>query len=74
MDINTEAVSALSNVHQLIADKSILEAFANDGALDDRAVKCSIDDHYLHNGRRHFTALKVAATSNQYTCKYLVNT
>ena len=68
MDINIEAASALSSVHQLntcLVDNSTLECFINNGASDDRAVKCCISNHYHHNGRRQFVTLKVTATNNK---------
>ena len=55
VDINIEAVSALSNTLQLnncLVDNPILECFINDGASDDRAVKCCISSHYHHYRRR----------------------
>ena len=66
VDVNIEAVSALSNAHQLNkVDNSILECFINEGASDDSAVKCCISNHYHHEGRRRFVTLEAAATNNQ---------
>ena len=67
VDISIEAVSALSNSHGVnncLVDNSILECFINDGASDDRAVKCCISNHYDHYGRRRFVAVKDAETNN----------
>ena len=69
-DINIEAVSALSNAHQLnncLVDNSTLECFINDGASDDRAVKCCISNHNHHNGRRRLVIVEATATNNQCT-------
>ena len=66
VDVNIEAVSALSNAHQLhncSVDNSTLEYFINDGASDDRAVKCCISNHYHHNGRR-LVVVEATATNN----------
>ena len=68
VDVNIEAVSALSNAHQLnnyLVDNSTLECFINDRASDDRAVKCSISNHYHHNGRRRLVAVEATTTNNQ---------
>ena len=68
VDIITEAVSALCNAHQLsncLVDNSTPEHFINDGASDDRAVKCYISSHYIHNGRRRLAVSKATATNNQ---------
>ena len=69
-DVNIEAVSALSNAHQLnncLVDYSTLECFFNDGASDDRAVKCCISNHNHHNGRRRLVIVEATATNNQCT-------
>ena len=57
VDISIEAVSAL-------------ECFINDGASDDRAVKCCISDHYHHYGRKRFIAMK--DTETNYQCAYVL--
>ena len=66
MDVSIEAVSALRNAHQLnncLVDNSSLECFINDGASDDRAVKCCVRNHHHHNGRRR---LVVSPTNSTY--------
>ena len=73
VDVNIEAVSALSNAYQLnncLVDNSTLEYFINDGASDDRAVKCCISNHYHHNGRRRSVAVETTATNSKlmYIC------
>ena len=72
VDVNIEAVSALSNAHQLnncLVDNSTLEYSINDGASDDRAVKCcSISNHYHHNGRRRLVVVEATATNSKCTC------
>ena len=75
VDVNIEAVSALSNVRQLnncLVDNSAVECFINDRASDDRAVKCCISNHYLHNGRRRLVVVEATATNTQslYIRKY----
>ena len=73
VDINIEAISALSSVHQLnncLVDNSTLECFINDGASDDRAVKCCISNHYCHNGRRRFVAMEDTKANNK--CVYVL--
>ena len=73
VDVNIEAVSALSNAHQLnncLVDNSTLECFINDGASDDRAVKCCIRNHYHHNSRRS-VIVEANATNSKYTCVYV---
>ena len=75
VDINIEAISALSSAHQLnncSINNSTLKCFINDGASDDRAVKCCVSNHYRHNGRRRFVAVKDTETNNQctYVCTY----
>ena len=73
VDISIEAVSAVSNAHQVnncLVDNSILECFINDGASDDRAVKCCISNHYHHYGRRRFVAVEDTETDNQ--CEYVI--
>ena len=73
MDINIEAVSALSNAHQVnncLVDNSILECFINDGASDDRAVKCCISNHYHHYGRRRFVTVEDTEINHQ--CAYML--
>ena len=73
ISIDSEAVSALSNAHQVnncLVDNSILKCFINDGASDDRAVKCCISNHYHHYGRRQFVAVKDTETNKQ--CEYVV--
>ena len=72
VDVNIEAVSALSNAHQLnncLVDNSTVECFINDGASDDRAVKCCISNHCCHNGRRRLAVVEVTATD--YRCTYV---
>ena len=67
MDVNIEAVSALSNAYQLsncLVDNSTLECFINDGASDDRAVKCCISNHYHH--RRRIVVAEATATNSKY--------
>ena len=66
--VNIEAVSALSNAHQLnncLVGNSTLECFINDEASDDKAVKCCISNHYHHNGRRRLVDVEASATNNQ---------
>ena len=73
VDINIEAASALSSAHQVnncLVDNSTVECFINDGASDDRAVKCCISNHYHHNGRRRLVALKSTETNHQ--CTYVL--
>ena len=73
VDVNVEAVSALSSAHQMnncLVHYSTLEYFINDGASDDRAVKCCISNHYHHNGRRRLVVVEVATKNNQ--CMYIV--
>ena len=75
VDVNIEAVSALSNAHQLnncLVDNSTLECFINDGASDDRAVKCCISNHYHHNGRRRLVVVETTATNSKlmYICTH----
>ena len=68
VDANIEAFSALSSAHQLnncLVDNSTLECFTNDGASDDRAVKCCISNHHRHNGRRRLVVVEATATNNQ---------
>ena len=68
MDVNTEAISALSSAHQLnnrLFDNSILECFINDGASDDRAVRCCVSDHYYRGRSR---SVVVEATTNDIKC------
>ena len=63
--VNAEAVGALNNAHQLnncFVDNYILD---NDGASDDRAVKCCISNHCHHNSRRRLVAVKATATNDQ---------
>ena len=67
VDVNIEAVSALSNAHQLsnrLVDNSTLECFINDGASDDRAIKCCNGNCYHHNGRR-LVVVEATTTNNQ---------
>ena len=68
VDVNIEAVSAVSKAHQLnnsLVDNSTLEYSINDGASDDRAVKCCNSNHYHHNGRRRLVVVEATATNNQ---------
>ena len=58
VDVSNESVSALSNA-------------LNDGASDDRAIKCCISTHYRHNGRKRL--LVVETTSNNDQCMYIAN-
>ena len=70
VDVNIEAISGLNNAHQLsnfLVDNSNLKCFVNDGASDDRGVKCCISNHYYHNGRRRLAVVKATATNNQCT-------
>ena len=72
VDINIEAVSALSSAYQLnncLVDNSTILSSINDGASDDRADKCCISNHYHHNVRRHFVTLE--ATTIDMQCKYI---
>ena len=71
VDINVEAVSALNNANQSNNYDSTLECFINDGASDDRAVKCCISNHYHHNGRRRIVVVEATATNDQ--CMYIAN-
>ena len=74
MDVNTEAVSALNNAHQLnnwLFDNSTLEHFINDGASDDRAVMCCVSDRYYHNGRGRSQSVVVKATAIDIKCMYV---
>ena len=68
VNINTEAVSALSSAHQLNNNYSTLECFINGGASDDRAVKCSISSRYHHNGRGSIVVVEATATTNEGKC------
>ena len=73
VDISIEAVSAISNAHQVnncLVDNSILECFINDGASDARAAKCCVSNHYHHYGRRRFVAVEDTETTNQ--CAYVL--
>ena len=73
VDVNIEAVSALSSAYQTnncLVDNSILECFINDGASDDRAVKCCVSNHYHHYSRRRFVAVEDTETNNQ--CAYML--
>lgn len=63
---DSEAVSALNNVHQLNHISTI--NFFSDGASGDRADKCSISNH-CYNVRRRFITLQAAITDE--TCKYI---
>ena len=75
VDVNIEAVGALSNDHRLVdylVDNSTLECYINDGASDDRAVKCCISDHYHHNGRRKLVVVEATATDSK--CTYCIYT
>ena len=54
-NVITKAVSALYNVF-------------NDGASDDRAVKCYVSSHYNRNGRRRLIVLEATANNNQCEC------
>ena len=79
VDVNIEAVSALSNAHQLnkcLVNNSTVECFINDGASDDRAVKCCISNHYHRNGRRRLVVVEATATNSKCTYLYqcIVNT
>ena len=71
VDVNIEAVGALSNAHQLnncLVDNSTLECYINDGVSDDRAIKCcSISNRYHHSRRRRSVAVTTTATNNQST-------
>lgn len=74
VDVNIEAVSAVNDIHQRsngLVDNSTLECFSNDGASDDRAVKCCISNCYNDISRRRFVALQPTATDTQ--CKYIVS-
>ena len=75
VDVNIEAVSALSDAHQLnncLINNSTLECFINDGASDDRAVKCCISNHYHRNGRRRLVVVEAIATNSKCTvCMYI---
>ena len=71
VDVNIEAVSALSNAHQLnncLVVNSMVECSISDGASDDRAVKCCISNHYHHNGRRRLVVVEATAIDNQCYC------
>ena len=71
VNVNIEAVSALSNAHQLnncLVDNSTLECFINDGASDDRAVKCCISNHYHCDGRKGSVVVEDTASDNQCMC------
>ena len=72
VDVTTEVVSTLSNAHQLnncLVDNSTLKCFIDDGAPDDRAVKCCVSNHYHHNGRRRLVGVANAATNSE--CMYI---
>ena len=75
VDVNIEAVSALSDAHQLnncLINNSTLECFINDGASDDRAVKCCISNHYHRNGRRRIVVMETIDTNSKCTvCMYI---
>ena len=71
VDVNIKAFGALNNAHQLnncLVDNSTLEYFINDGASDDRAVKCCISNHYHH--RRRLVVVEATATNSKsmYVC------
>ena len=80
MDINNEAASALSSVHELtnyLLVDSTLECFIDGGASGNRGFKCSISDVYHHVDRRRFVAMEAIITvNNQSTQLYesLANT
>ena len=79
MDINIEAASALSSVHELtnyLLVDSTLECFIDGGASGDRGFKCSISDDYHHIDRRRFVAMEAITVNNQSTQLYwcLANT
>ena len=74
VDVNIEAGSALSNAHQLnnwLYDNSTLEYFINDGASDDRAIRCCVSDHHYHNGRGRSRLVVVEVTTNNIKCTYV---
>ena len=56
-----ENLCALSSVQQMDKDNSTLQCVINDGASDDRADKCSINNHL--NGRRRSVAFQAAITT-----------
>ena len=71
VDVNTEAVSALGTAYQLhncFVDNSTLECLINDGASDDRAVRCYISNHYHHNGRRRLLVVETNVTNSKCIC------
>ena len=68
VDVGIEAVSAQISAHQMnncLVDNSTLKYFINDGASDEKAVKCCISNHYHHNGRRRLVIVEATATDNQ---------
>ena len=68
VDINCEAVSALSSVCRFndnVMNTSSLQSVSNDRALDDKSQKCSVSNHYHHNDRRRSVAFRVAANDKQ---------
>ena len=74
VDVNIEAVSALSNAHQLnncLVDNSTLEYSINNEASDDRADKCCISNLYHHNDRRRLVAVEDITSNNQ--CMYIIS-
>ena len=50
-----------------VAVSALYKAF-NDGASDDRAVKCCVSSHYNHNSRRRLIVLEATATNNECEC------
>ena len=67
LDVNTEAASALNSAHLLNANLT-LQHLDNDGASDDRAVKCYISSCYHQNNSRRSVALRATDTNGRHMC------
>ena len=69
VDINVEAMGALSNVYHLdnCSQDNSLYSYLNNGALEDRADQCSFSNHCYHNSRKR--AILQGSTTDK-PCKY----
>ena len=65
LDVNTEAVSALSSA-RLLNTNITLQHLDNDGASDGRAVKCCISKCYHQNNSRRSVALRATDTNGRH--------
>ena len=75
VDIKVVAVSALNILNYLnnfSVDNSTSQAFISEGALDDRADKCSINIIYHQYGRRRFAALQDTIIHKPCKCNYII--